>query len=107
MTEKRPSGRQRSASKRPPAPKSKPSLGSVLAAVEADLADLELAGPVDRTLAEAARSLASSLDGDAGMAAAAISRELRAILAELTPKERDGGDQDSLANLLKSLARPD
>jgi MoxR-like ATPase len=105
MTEKRPTGRQRAAAKR--APKPKPSLGSVLAAVEADLAALELAGPVDRSLAEAARALASSLDGDAGMAAAAISRELRAILAELTPKERDAGDQDSLANLLKSLARPD
>lgn len=83
------------------------SLGSVLAAVEADLEQFALAGPVDRTLAEAARSLARSLDADAGMAAAAISRELRAILAELTPKERDVGDQDALASLLKSLARPD
>lgn len=105
MPEKRPSGRSRAAAKQPPKPK--PAFGSVLAAVEADLADLALAGPVDRTLAEAARSLAASLDGDAGMAAAAISRELRAILAELTPKERDAGDQDALANLLKSLARPD
>ena len=93
------------AAKQPPKPR--PSLGSVLTAVEADLEQLALSGPVDRTLAEAARSLASSLDGDAGMAAAAISRELRAILAELTPKERDDGDRDALANLLKSLARPD
>jgi hypothetical protein len=107
MPEKRPSGRSRTAAKRPK-PLRNPSMGSVLAAVEADLADLALAGPVDRTLAESARSLARSLDGDAGMAAAAISRELRAVLGELAPKEEHGdGDTDALSKLLKSLARPD
>lgn len=48
--------------------------------------------------------LAVSLDGDAGMATAAISRELRATLTEL--ESRDGGNTDEFTDLLRQLSAP-
>lgn len=48
--------------------------------------------------------LAVSLDGDAGMATAAISRELRATLTEL--ESRDGGSTDEFTDLLRQLSAP-
>ena len=46
---------------------------------------------VDEPLGQVALSLSRSLDEGAGMAAAAVARELRATLKELAP--RDGGDE--------------
>jgi len=48
--------------------------------------------------------LAATLDNDAGMATAAVSRELRATLTEL--ENRDGGDTDGFAELLRELSAP-
>ena len=48
--------------------------------------------------------LATTLDNDAGMATAAVSRELRATLTEL--ENRDGGDTDGFAELLRGLSAP-
>jgi hypothetical protein len=70
--------------------------GSVERATRADVRKLGLAGPAASTLAHTAYALARKLDQDAGMAAAAVARELRATMADLaksaTPVDRDGLD---------------
>jgi hypothetical protein len=48
--------------------------------------------------------LAVALDGDAGMATAAISRELRATLSEL--ENRNDGTTDEFSRLLADLSAP-
>lgn len=70
-----------------PVPSAGPNVMTVVAYVETlDLDEHGLA------LAAIAVTLAQSLDAGAGMAAAAISKELRATLAELRPAEEDDGD---------------
>jgi hypothetical protein len=79
---------------------------TVLAAVDADLARLtpRLDKP-DAALMALARTLAQTLDDGAGMATAAVSKELRATLAALTPE--DGKDDDGgFAALLDQLRAP-
>lgn len=49
-------------------------------------------------------TLAKALDGDAGMATAAISRELRATLSEL--ESRNGEDTDDFSEFLRELSAP-
>jgi hypothetical protein len=65
-------------------------------ATRADVRKLGLAGPAASTLAHTAYALARKLDQDAGMAAAAVARELRATMLELAknaaPAVKDGLD---------------
>ncbi len=61
--------------------------GSIYTATLRRLREL---GEADSPLGTIALNLASTLDGGAGMATAAVSKELRATLKELTPS--DGGD---------------
>lgn len=60
--------------------------------VWAKLAEWRRVGPLNEALAEIALTLARSLDGGAGMAVAAVSKELRATLAELEPRADDEPD---------------
>jgi hypothetical protein len=73
--------------------------GPVAEAVQRELEDL---GKADTALGKIAVNLAWSLDAGAGMAAAAVAKELRETLKELTPK--DGGDEFS--QLMASLSSP-
>jgi len=71
-------------------------------AVRATLRQLEVSVQSD-AIARLAVTLAQTLDGDAGMATAAVSRELRATLADL--ENRNGGNaDDGLARLLAELS---
>ena len=72
-------------------------------AVRATLRQLEVHITVD-ALGRLAVTLAKALDADAGMATAAISRELRATLAEL--EGRNGDTDDGLSRLLADLSAP-
>lgn len=73
-------------------------------AVRATLRQLEVS-VADDALGRLAVTLAKALDANAGMATAAISRELRATLAEL--EGRYGGtDDDELGTLLAELSAP-
>jgi len=72
-------------------------------AVRATLRQLEVSVVAD-ALGRLAVTLAKALDGDAGMATAAISRELRATLSEL--ESRNGEDADDFTDFLKELSTP-
>jgi len=69
---------------------------------QATQAELERLEATDTALGAIALTLARALDDGAGMAAAAVSKELRATLKELTP--RDGGDP--FAEFMASLSAP-
>ena len=104
MTEptKRASGRSRQASKQPPKPA--PAAGVELA-VMALIDSLNLDGDHPRiALAAMALTLAKELDAGAGMASAAMVKELRATLHELGGD--DGSDDDAFAEWERSLANP-
>ena len=79
---------------------SKPRVLPCRAAVLSTLRQLE-ADPVTEARAQLALTLADALDAGAGMATAAISKELRAVLREL--EEGHGGD-DELAGFLAGLS---
>ena len=81
---------KKAAAKRPAAKKA-PEVLPNRRAVVATLAQLE-ADPATDARAQLALTLADSLDAGAGMATAAISKELRAVLAEL--EEGGGGPDD-------------
>jgi hypothetical protein len=73
-------------------------------AVRTTLRQLEIS-VVDDARGRLAVTLAKALDGDAGMATAAISRELRATLSEL--EGRGNGDtNDELGRFLAELSTP-
>ena len=78
---------------------------SVRAAVAADLSRLtpRLDKP-DAALMALALTLAETLDSGAGMATAAVARELRATLAALTPEAKV--DEDGFAALIEQLRAP-
>ncbi|MBX6382176.1 MAG: hypothetical protein IRZ07_04250 [Microbispora sp.] len=76
--------------------------GPVEAAVRGDVDALELISPVARSLAETAYNLARTLDQGAGMATAAVARELRETLKTLAEA---AGDDDG-AELLARLSTP-
>ena len=61
--------------------------GMNTAAVAATLAQLPTDDPRWSALSALAMTLAAQLDAGAGMATAAVSKELRAVLDELTPKD--------------------
>lgn len=75
--------------------------GPVELAVRGDVDSLDLAGPLCRSLAETAFNLARKLDGDAGMATAAVARELRETLKAL---REASGDDDGTAELVSELS---
>lgn len=68
----------------------------------ATLRQLEALGEAHTALGQAALVLAKQLDEGAGMATAAVARELRATMKELTP--HDGGDD--FAKLMAALSSP-
>lgn len=72
-------------------------------AVRTHLKALEVSD-VDDARGRLAITLAKALDNDAGMATAAVSRELRATLAEL--EGRDGRESDTLTSWLAELSSP-
>src|SRR5215217_6397422 len=73
-------------------------------AVRVDLAELAPSGPVSGSLAATALILAGTLDGGAGLATAAVARELRATLLALVGGT--GGDDDGSQTLLDQLSAP-
>ena len=79
---------------------SRPRVLPCRAAVLSTLGQLE-ADPKSEARAQLALTLADALDAGAGMATAAISKELRAVLREL--EEGHGGD-DELAGFLAGLS---
>ena len=78
--------------------------GTCQAAVAGDLAGLTSSGPVSGSLAAAALILARTLDDGAGLATAAVARELRATLLALAGT--GGGDDDGTQALLAELSAP-
>jgi len=79
--------------------------GKVELAVARTLRGLEPVTGAHEGLAAAALVLAAKLDGDAGLATAAVARELRATLGALTASGRDEGD-DGFAALVAGLSAP-
>lgn len=57
-------------------------------------------------LAESALTLARTLDDGAGLATAAVARELRATLTMLAKGNASGGNADALAELVARLGEP-
>lgn len=100
---KRPSGRSRQAAKTTAPPEQTPSAqGRVGAAVAALVESLDLDGDHPRlALAAVAEALAREIDAGAGMAAAAMAKELRATLAELGGEGDD--DDDAFAEWERQL----
>ncbi len=77
--------------------------GPVERKVRADVGALISAHPMGEALAEMSFALARLLDDGAGLATAAVSRELRANLMELSRLADDG--DDDLADELSSPVR--
>jgi hypothetical protein len=77
--------------------------GPVERKVRADVAALVTTHPAGEALAEVAFTLARTLDEGAGLAVAAVSRELRANLLELTRLAVD--DSDDLGDELSAAVR--
>ena len=79
--------------------------GKVQLAVARTLDGLDPVSKAHEALAASALVLAAKLDSDAGLATAAVARELRATLAALTDGGRDEGD-DGFAALVAGLSAP-
>jgi len=78
-------------------------VGSVEAKVRADIEALVSAHPMGESLAEMSLNLARTLDAGAGLATAAVNRELRANLLELSRLAVD--DADDFADDLSAPVR--
>lgn len=78
---------------------------SVEAAVRENLAGVDATSPVHVALVATALTLARKLDEGAGLATAAVARELRATLDALT-KGGDDDDDDGFADLVAGLRSP-
>jgi hypothetical protein len=78
--------------------------GPVERQVRADIAALVTAHPMGEAIAEMSYALARTLDAGAGMAVAAVNRELRANLIELSRLAID--DADELADELSAPEMP-
>lgn len=79
-------------------------VGPVEAKVRVDVGALLTAHPMGESLAEMAYSLARTLDEGAGLAVAAVNRELRANLLELSRLAVESDDE--LADELSTPVRP-
>ncbi len=76
-------------------------------AIEALIGSLRRSGPLDfrdEALGQVALTLAETLDDGAGMAAAAVAKQLLATIDALT-KDRDDGDDDAWIAGLSSAVR--
>lgn len=102
MAAKRPTGRSRTAKETPDSSVS-PDVVPVTAAIDAYLASLDL-DERGEVLAAVARNLAVTLDIGAGLAAAAVSKELREVLAALGGD--DVGDGDAFSAWEAQLGTP-
>ena len=103
-SEARPSGRTRTRATQTVTNDSEPStgvLGPVASAVASDLESLSVTDG-QRGLAATAITLARQLDEGAGMAAAAIARELRVTLDAI--RNGGAGDDDDVAALFRELS---
>lgn len=69
-----------------------PSYGPIETQVRSDIGSLMTAHPMGESLAEMSFNLARTLDEGAGLAVAAVNRELRANLVELAGMGVDGDD---------------
>jgi hypothetical protein len=78
---------------------------SVEAAVRETVEDLDQVTPAHVALVATALTLARKLDEGAGLATAAVARELRAVLDVLTKTEGDDAD-DALNDFVNSLSSP-
>jgi hypothetical protein len=76
----------------PAAPPEPPEIGPVESKVRSDIEALVTAHPMGEALSEMAFTLARTLDRGAGLAVAAVNRELRANLIELARLGVDGDD---------------
>lgn len=97
------SAAHRQAAHRDPGGKQPKAAGPVERKVRADVDALLTAHPMGEGLAEMAFTLARTLDQGAGMAAAAVSRELRATLTDLAGMVLD--DDDDFETELSSKVR--
>lgn len=79
--------------------------GRVELAVAKTLREADQQHPAHAGLAASALILARTLDNDAGLATAAVARELRATLTALTATGSDEGDDDFGA-IVASLSAP-
>ena len=100
MTRRRPSHSGDGSS--PPPDDGTPTYGRVETKVRADVEALMSSHPMGEGLAELAFTLARTLDAGAGLAVAAVSRELRATLTDLAGMVADG-DDDFEAELSTSV----
>ena len=75
-----------------------------LEAVHGVLVEWRRVAPLNEALAEVALTLARALDAGAGMAVAAVAKELRATLAELEPRTNDDADDPAAVWLDRLLA---
>lgn len=82
--------------------------GPVERRVRADIAALVTAHPMGEALAEMSYALARTLDEGAGLATAAVNRELRNNLIELSRLAVDDGDTlaDELSAPVRHLEEP-
>lgn len=78
--------------------------GQVELATARTLRGIERVHAAHEGLAAAALVLARALDGDAGLATAAVARELRATLTALTAGRSEGGDD--FEAIVASLSAP-
>lgn len=85
-----------------------PELGPVETKVRSDVESLMTAHPMGEALAEMAFALARTLDRGAGLAVAAVNRELRANLLELSRLGVDGDDDfdDQLSTPIRDEEEP-
>ena len=81
------------------------SCGPVERQVRRDVSALVTAHPMGEALAEMSFALARKLDGDAGMATAAVNKELRVNLLELASMA-EGDDDDLDASLSTPMLPP-
>ena len=89
------------AKKRPSDAGKRPDSGPILRATTVHLAELDI-DPNVSPLAAVALNLAAYLDAGAGLASAGVSKELRAVLAQLEPAEQPDADPE-LDELLAPL----
>jgi hypothetical protein len=81
--------------------------GPVETKVRADVDALVTTHPMGEALAEMAFALARTLDEGAGLATAAVNRELRANLLELASLREEPGDNDDAPDLSTPVRHPD
>lgn len=73
--------------------------GPLEEAVRGDIDALGLVSPTARSMAELSYNLARKLDGGAGMATAAVAKELRETLTEMAKEAEDDDGSALLARL--------